>query len=97
MASQSAYYATIKNWVIIEYVGDDSGLGRQSCYKDIHTENCVHIAEARLSLQKQLGIDLGLNNGVHGDIESECRLNLSIRKQLRLLWLYLGVFECPLI
>ena len=73
VVSRSAF-PTIKNRVIVEHVGDNTGSGTWNCYKDADAEKCEHIAEARSSLQRLLGIDLditGLNAGVREDVEGE--------------------------
>jgi hypothetical protein len=50
-------YPTIKNRVVVEYVGDDVGSGTWKCFKDPTVVGCVHITEARSLLQIYTGCE----------------------------------------
>jgi hypothetical protein len=64
VVSRSAH-PTIKNRVVVEHVGDETGLGTWKCYKDANTMDCAHIAEAKSSLQDYTG------HQVNVDLEGE--------------------------
>ena len=47
-------YPSIKNRVVVEHIGDDNGNGSWRCFKDSRATHCIHIVDARHSLQRYL-------------------------------------------
>jgi len=45
---------SIKNRVVVEHIGDDEGGGEWRCCKDSKATDCIHIGDARHTLQKYL-------------------------------------------
>lgn len=47
-------FPNIKNRAVVEYRGDDTGIGTWKCTKDAGATSCPHIVTARHSLQQYM-------------------------------------------
>jgi hypothetical protein len=58
----------MKNRVVVEHIGNDDGDGEWKCYKDLKALDCIHIVDARHTLQKYLHGDPNATdpNAQHG-------------------------------
>jgi hypothetical protein len=66
-------HVSIKNRLVVEHVGDDTGSGTWKCHKDVNSQNCPHIAEARSSFQKQMGLDFETRTSdATAQLDTEC-------------------------
>jgi hypothetical protein len=70
----------IKNWVVVEHMGNDDGDGEWRCCKDPKTTNCVHIVDARHTLQKYLQGDPNATdpNARHGAFHGMTELSAKL-------------------
>jgi hypothetical protein len=77
-------HSSVKNRVVVEHNGNDDGDGEWKCYRDSKSFDCVHIIEARHTLQKYLhgdpnATDLHAQHGAHQGITSFNDFYTSIR------------------
>lgn len=64
-------HPTVKNRVVVEHTGNDDGDGEWKCLKDTTALSCVHIVDARHTLQKYLQCNPNATdpNAHHGTLQ----------------------------
>lgn len=65
-------FPTLKNRAVVEYIGEDSGMGQWKCNRDGGAISCIHIISARHCLQQHVKGDWNAEDAsIEGNIDPQ--------------------------